>query len=262
MGERLGQHFLKNAGKIEKIIGALEIKAGETIVEIGPGHGELTHELRSGNYEARIIAIEKDAKLADLLKERFGAQKNIEIIKGDALRILPSLIHNSSFIIQNYKLVGNIPYYITGRLLRILGSLEPKPQLTVLTIQKEVALRLCARPPRMNLIAAAVQFWAEPKIMDFIPKKYFSPPPKVDSAIIKLKTKQTEEKFGENYYRLAKIIFRQPRKTVFNNLRAANLTSEVKLLTLLRKNNISSIARPQNLSLETLKNLALMLYNE
>src|SRR3989344_6086795 len=191
----LGQHFLKNKAKIKKIVEALNLENGDTVIEIGPGHGELTDELGIMNNELRIIAIEKDKNLFKYLKNKFSQDKNIEIIEGDILKIFPSIIHNSSFIIQNYKIVGNIPYYITGYLLRILGELEKKPSLIVLTIQKEVAERICAirqaqGKPKMNLLAASVQFWAEPKIIGYISKKDFRPAPKVDSAIIKLAIKQ------------------------------------------------------------------------
>src|SRR4030043_2274654 len=157
----LGQNFLMNKFKLRKIADALEFKKGDTIIEIGPGHGELTKEIRNKNKEVKIITIEKDEKLAKDLKNKIynlKLDKNIEVIEGDALKILPTL--NTKYKIQNkkYKLVGNIPYYITGYLLRILGGLKLKPSIIVLTIQKEVAQRICVRPPHMNLLAASVQF--------------------------------------------------------------------------------------------------------
>lgn len=186
MSKYLGQHFLINKDKLREIIEALDLKDGDTVIEIGPGHGELTDGIM--NYESgiRVIAIEKDKNLATSLREKFLHNKNIQIIQGDVLDVLSSIIHNSSFIIQNYKIVGNIPYYITGYLLRILGELEEKPSLIVLTVQKEVAERVCAEPPRMNLLAASVQFWAKTEIVGYISKKDFQPAPEVDSAIIKL----------------------------------------------------------------------------
>ena len=201
MGNYLGQHFLINKKKIEKIIEALDLKSGDVVVEIGPGKGALTIPLCENCQKlgCKIIAVEKDKDLADDLKNKIydlGLDKNIEIIEGDALKTLPRLIHNSELRIKNYKIVGNIPYYITGYLLRILGELENKPSLIVLTIQKEVAQRVCAKPRTrrrqgyggqgMNLLAASVQFWAEPKIIGSVSKKDFWPIPKVDSAIIKL----------------------------------------------------------------------------
>ncbi len=246
MGNYLGQYFLKNKEKLRKIVEALELKDGDVVIEIGPGHGELTKELRMQNSECRIIAIEKDKKLAEDFKEKFKGDKNIEIIEGDALKVLPRLIQNSEFRIKNYKIVGNIPYYITGYLFRILGGLEyseekqasytssraklttghsgaGKPELIVLLIQKEVAERVCAKSPQINLLAASVQIWAEPKIIGYVSRNDFKPAPKVDSAIIKLTpvTFQLLSRLkcnNEKYYKFIKILFKQPRKTIVNNL--------------------------------------------
>src|SRR3989344_7110696 len=199
MPRYLGQHFLKNKAKLKKIIDALELKDGDIVVEVGPGHGELTQEIQkskipeteqvrygagknqSANWRTKIkiIAIEKDINLVKFLKEKFSKDKNIEIIEGDALKEIKNQIskikitNQNSKIIKNLKIVGNIPYYITGYLLRILGELENKPSLIVLTIQKEVAQRVCAKPPKMNLLAASIQFWAEPKIIGSVSKKDF-----------------------------------------------------------------------------------------
>ena len=182
----LGQNFLLNKEKIKEIVGALDVKSGDTVVEIGPGHGEITRELRIRNKELRIIAIEKDENLARNLEDGIGDEKT-KIIEGDVLKMLPSIIHNSLFKIQDYKLVGNIPYYITGFLLRTISELKNKPSITVLTVQKEVAKRICGE---MSLLSASVRYWAEPEIIGIIPKSDFSPQPKVDSAIIRLKTRE------------------------------------------------------------------------
>ncbi len=276
---KLGQHFLKNREKLRKIAASLEIEKNDTIVEIGPGHGELTDELRSKNYELRVIAVEKDAELSQLLKEKFSTQKNIEIIEGDALKIISELpkIYNSSSSLSlkthqslndlrlsepnglppiTYKLVGNIPYYITGKLLRTLSELETKPKIAVLTVQKEVAERIVAKPPKMNLLAASVQVWAEPEIVDYIPKKDFSPQPKVDSAIIKLVTKPviSHKSSVISYYNLIKVLFKQPRKTILNNLSA--LKPKAEILPILERLKINSGDRPQNLDLKKIKELS------
>lgn len=259
MPEYLGQHFLKNKEKLQKIVDALELKNNDIVIEIGPGHGELTEELRIKNYELgiRIIAIEKDGELTDKLKEKFSQDKNIEIIQGDALKILPELKAN------NYKIVGNIPYYITGYLFRILGELEQKPSLIVLLIQKEVAERICVEPPKMNLLAASVQIWAEPKIIDYVLRKDFLPQPKVDSAIIKLAIKVQPLAIRENtekYYQFIKIIFKQPRKTIVNNL-VSSIKYQVlgvkkeEIVKKLQEIGMGTNARPQNLSIEQIKKL-------
>lgn len=229
----LGQNFLTNKNKIKEIVESLELKDGDVVIEIGPGHGELTEELaKSEERKAKskeekgikIIAIEKDEELAKDLKIKFQNNNNIEIIGGDALEILLNFTEKLKNL-KTYKLAGNIPYYITGYLFRILGEFENKPEIIVLTIQKEVAERVCAEPPKMNLLAASVQFWAKTEIVSYISKKDFDPIPKVDSAIIKLKVESDPSAGGvksrieeENYYHFIKILFKQPRKTILNNL--------------------------------------------
>ena len=267
-----GQHFLKNKSKLRKIVEALDLKSGDTVIEIGPGHGELTQEIRNEKLDIRIIAIEKDPRLV-AWNLKHEALTNVEIVEGDALKILPqlcSMLHASSF-----KIVGNIPYYITGYLFRILGELENKPEVIVLTIQKEVAERVCARPPKMNLLAASIQFWAEPKIIGYISKHDFKPQPKVDSAILKLKMRDEKlspcgrcpegtEMRDNYYYELIKIVFKQPRKTILNNLVEADLRGLERGSTRINKEELMGILfsiginpndRPQNLSVEHLMDL-------
>ena len=246
--KKLGQHFLINREKIKKIVEALELKNNDTIIEIGSGHGELTEKLSIINFQLSIIAIEKDEKLDDCLHKKFSKNKNIKIIKGDALKFLKPYVLN----LKSYKLLGNIPYYITGYLLRLIGELESKPQLCIFTLQKEVAERIAAKPPKMNLLAASVQFWAEPKIIDLIPKTDFSPRPKVDSAVIKLTPYPKPHTLNpEHYYKFIKILFKQPRKTILNNITKGyeNLSRE-KLAETLKRAGINPSDRPQNLDLE------------
>lgn len=324
--QKLGQHFLINKSALRKIAEAVDIQEGDTIIEIGPGHGELTKELLAISVERldknpaegkgiKIIAIEKDPALAQELRKNFqfstrppdrqvsNAQIQnskfiihnsiIEIIEGDAREILPSIIHHSSFVIHNYKLVGNIPYYLTGYLLRIISELENKPSLCVFTIQKEVAERIVAQPPKMNpdrsrdrsqqinetsqripnipdgatsanhrsrsasngmnKLSASVQFWAEPKILQILPRRDFKPAPKVDSAIITLSPRiyaDLTQINAERYYRMVKILFQQPRKTILNNLSTPDLPPREEILKILQKLDILPNDRPQNLSVE------------
>ncbi len=273
MGQKLGQHFLKNKEKIKKIVGSLDLKRGDFVIEIGPGYGELTRELeiRSEKLGVKIIAIEKDPKLVNSLREELKPS-GIEIIEGDALKILPELpkTYNSSNLRssepnglkpETYKLVGNIPYYITGRLLRVLGELELKPKLIILTTQKEVAERICAEPPKMNLLAASVQFWAKPEIVDYIPKKDFKPQPKVDSAIIRLRTRDYESKIMGDYYKFIKILFKQPRKTILNNLASGLNLKKDEVIKKLGILEINPLDRPQNIDIATIQKLVRILYN-
>ena len=251
MPQKLGQHFLKNEQKLRETARALELQADDKVIEIGPGHGELTKYIAE---RAEVIAIEKDALLASKLKQKFEKLKNVQIVEGNALELLPKL--TKPFKI--YKITGNIPYYITGKLLRTLSELASKPTLTVLTIQKEVAERLTAKPPRMNLLAAAVQFWVEPEILDFVSKTEFSPRPKVDSATICLHMKAYDAVIAATYYQLIKILFKQPRKTVLNNLSQAFPKGIA--LAMLQKIDIVPQLRPQNLTIEKILSLSRQLH--
>ena len=222
MPQYLGQHFLKNKKKLKEIIDALDLKMGDVVIEIGPGKGALTIPLaeKCRELNCKIIAIEKDKYLENNLRSKIYdlGIKNVEIIEDDILKILPKLTTNyglrtTDYELRttNYKIVGNIPYYITGYLFHILGELENKPELIVLLIQKEVAERVCAKPKKMNLLAASAQFWAEPEIISYVSKNDFSPPPKVESAIIKLTPITLDRRSSmqcneDDYYKFIKIL--------------------------------------------------------
>jgi 16S rRNA (adenine1518-N6/adenine1519-N6)-dimethyltransferase len=246
----LGQHFLKDHAVVQKIIAAIEVRRGEMIVEIGSGHGELTIPLAKicDEVGARLVAVEKDKRLAGELENRKLELKGLEIIFGDVLKVF-----NSHFLIPNsFKIVGNIPYYLTGRLLRVVSELKNPPERCVLMVQKEVAERLIAQPPDMNRLAASVQYWAEPKIAVRVSKEKFAPQPKVDSAVVILKRK-IEPAFpdGERYFAAVRALFAQPRKTILNNLeivgKKAGIPKE-KTAMQLKSVGVQPGDRPQNLS--------------
>ena len=252
---RLGQHFLTNKAVISKIVAALELQntkheapnTKQAVVEVGPGHGELTEEIL--RYPIKLIAIEKDPNLVQKLKDKFSINNyQFSIIEGDILKILPNLTWKLK--IDHWKLVGNIPYYLTGFLFRIISELENKPILIVFTIQKEVAERIIAQPPKMNKLAASVQLWAEPEIIAMLPPTDFNPPPKVSSAVIKLKIKEKTGIDEEKYYKIINILFKQPRKTIKNNLKNTNLLEKLEELEL------TGQERPQDLTIEQIKTLS------
>jgi 16S rRNA (adenine1518-N6/adenine1519-N6)-dimethyltransferase len=258
---RLGQHFLKNRSVLKKITGALELDSKDVVVEVGPGHGELTAAIADPeNGVHKIVAVEKDAKLITPLTERFSKNSSVEIREGDILEVLSTLANEKPFAARDWKLVGNIPYYITGKLLRTIGELKNKPERSVFMVQKEVAERMCAAPPDMNRLAASIQFWTDAKIIVHIPKSDFAPPPKVDSAVVLLKTKSPASKIEpDRYYEFVRALFSQPRKTILNNLAAhagKNTAIKAKLEDFIKNLGIDPGARPQNLRIEDIESLA------
>ncbi len=255
--QKLGQHFLKDTKVLEKIAG--QIDAGTThIIEIGPGHGELTKQLRIQNKKAKIISIEKDSRLAQSLTEYFFDDPLTEIVEGDALKILPYIIEARKNELEKYTLIGNIPYYITGYLLRTVSELDAYPEETTLLIQKEVAERITSHPPEMNRLAASVQFWGDPKIVLTVPPGAFNPPPKVDSAVINILTKKNFPVDKARYYETVRLLFAQPRKTILNNL--SEKISKKESSELLEKLDIPLGDRPQNLSIEKIVAITEKLY--
>ncbi len=256
---KLGQHFLHNQSVVNKIINELAVTKGEVVIEIGPGEGALTLPLLSACEKkgALLIAVERDNELADAFSLAHPEDK-VEIIRGDVLKALPAIVSRPGFAPVGYKIVGNIPYYITGHLLRVVGELERKPSRVVIMIQREVAKRLTAKPPEMNLLAAATQFWADTRLIANLKPGDFTPPPKVHSAVVGLSVRPTaREVSGEDYYRTIKVLFKQPRKTILNNIAEA-IPKEKRSMTapFLDGIMIKSGSRPQDLSISDILRLA------
>ncbi len=261
---KLGQHFLKNERIVKRIIDAIEVSLNDRVIEIGPGHGELTFPLLKTCTAAgaSLSVIEKDGRLAADLAEKLEGVA--DVTPGDALEAIGEILSRPEN--RTVKLTGNLPYYITGHLLRIISEASRRPERCVFMVQREVAERICARPPRMNRLAASVQFWSDPEIVTAVPRGDFSPPPKVESAVISLKRKKTGAgDMEERYYRAIRTIFSQPRKTLGNNI-AAELkrggvskeasTAKISLLG----DGILPTQRPQDLSVEQISRIAEALF--
>ncbi len=255
--KRLGQNFLIKTSVLEKTIEAAELSPGDIVLEIGPGIGNLSQEI--AKRTKKLIAVEKDKKMVEILKETLKDFKNIEIIQGDILKT-----DVSSYKLQatNYKLVANLPYYITSPVIRMfLESLNP-PKLMVLMVQKEVAERICARPPKMNLLAVSVQFYGKPEIVSLVSKKSFWPSPKVDSAILRITQIHTDRKTdSRRFFKIVKAGFSHPRKQLVNNLLALDSLNGVKLdkasiKKWLEQNKIKPSQRAETLSIKNWINLA------
>lgn len=260
----LGQNFLKDKNILKKIAESIEMQDKDFIFEIGAGHGELTQELMqliniSKLKNVKILAIEKDKKLFKELKKKFK-NKNLKLINKDVLKIIPKI---KQFLPQNendFKIIGNIPYYITGKILRQISDLKNKPKICVFTLQKEVGERILSLTPKLNKLSAIINFWAETELILKINKKYFYPQPKVDSVVLKLKTKKNISEISElKYYETVNILFKQPRKTILNNL-LFFYKDKNKITSILKTLNLDPQSRPQNLSINQIIEIAKNLY--
>ena len=245
--KRLGQNFLINKGILEKIIKTSDLSGKDTVLEIGSGAGSLTIEL--AKKVKKVVAVEKDGKMCEVLKEALKSQniKNVEIVKEDILKI-----DVSSFNLKKYKVVANIPYYLTSRLIRKLLESSNHPLEIILMIQKEVAGRICSKPPKMSLLSVSVQFYAKPKIICFVSKRSFWPQPKIDSAIIKIVPLgvKTPEKFNRQFFRIVKAGFSQPRKQLANNLSKKLKMNKADVEAWLLKNGINPRQRAETLDIK------------
>ena len=175
----LGQHWLRDRDTLAHIAISADLKPDDTVLEIGPGLGTLTSELlrRAG----KVIAVEFDSELARKLPAQFPG-KNLEVVQGDILKF------DLSTMPIGYKVVANVPYYITSKIVKMLMTDANKPSITVLLVQKEVAERLAAEPGKMSILAISAQVFADVTLGDKVPAVLFTPPPKVDSQVVILKT--------------------------------------------------------------------------
>lgn len=254
--KRLGQNFLISRTVLHKIIQVADIQKSDVILEIGAGIGTLTKEL--ARKAKHIVAIEKDKRMITVLKETLKNFSNVKIIQADILKL-----ENGSIVkllnCSNYKVVANLPYYITSPIIKKFLESENPPSQMVLMIQKEVAQRIIAKPPRMNLLAVSVQFYSKPKIISYVSKKCFWPEPKVDSAILQIAPLINADKRLINadlFFKIAKAGFSHPRKQLINNLSKKLELEKEKVKDWLFENNIEPSQRAQTLSLKDWTNLA------
>lgn len=252
---KLGQHFLRSDAILTRIARAIEATDGAPIVEIGPGHGELTRHIAQIYPNSPLILIERDHDFIAPLHENFPAASIIEGDAGDRLSSTIPALHNPWF------LVGNIPYYITGDLMRTLFHIQHRPHRSVFLIQKEVAERITATPPHMNRLAASVQYWAKSTTLFSVPRTAFSPPPKVVSAVIQIGRAPETPAISPNHYDTAiRTLFAQPRKTIFNNLR--DVIPQYQATQILETLSLPPTLRPQNLTVNNISDIARLLPNK
>ena len=249
MGSRLGQHFLISERFQRRIAALVSL---EKVIEIGPGKGALTrHLVREGR---EIVAIEKDSRFVPFLGETFPS---LTIIEGDVREVLVDVVASFS---TPYEIVGNIPYYLSGFLFRMIGALEVKPEKCVFLIQKEVAEKL-TDVSSMNILRAFVLLWGDPVYEFGVSSRHFSPPPRVDSAVVSItKTKKGYSGNESVYAQLVKTLFAHPRKTLRKNVMLG--TYDKKEIAVIEASGIDMNLRPGDLTFDMLCRIALLLENK
>lgn len=246
----LGQHFLSTPGPARALVRALALTEGDTVVEVGPGHGELTRFIAEAPI-ARLICIERDVRLAASLVRRYESDDRVTVVHGDVREVLAE---TTASLGDSWKLAGNIPYYLTSYLVRLMGDLPNPPARAALLMQLEVAERISAAPGRFTKLAAFAGLWAETEIVAKVPRSAFSPPPKVESAILSFIRKGTQVADRPAYEAVTRAAFSQPRKVLANNLALPGMTKE-RLIEILREAGLPDQARPHDLSVERIEAL-------
>lgn len=246
----LGQNFLKSEAALREIITAGEINPGDFVLEIGPGQGALTEKILETG--ATVLAVEKDHSLLPVLKEKFAnyiQSGKLQIIEEDILEFKTDVLP------KKYKLIANIPYYITGAIIRNFLETNRQPETMVLLVQKEVAERIIARDGKESILSISVKAYCEPKFIKTVLAGSFVPAPKVDSAII-LFENISKKNFEENnldekkFFEIVKEGFSHKRKILRKNLQDVASKYNRDINTIFIKANISPKSRPEDLQLK------------
>lgn len=237
----LGQHWLNDPASLEAM--SADVAPADVVLEIGPGLGSLTRRLLG--KASKVVAIEKDEALAARLLTEFKNER-LEVVIGDILQF------DLTSLPAGYKVVANIPYYLTSNLIRVLSESSNPPSAVTLLIQREVAERLAAAPGQMSVLAVTAQFYWQVSLGRVVEAELFDPPPKVDSQIVSLTRRQKPpfEVNDKDFFRLVKAGFSQKRKTLLNSLSAGLAISRPEVSNLLQVSNVNPSARAQTLSLD------------
>lgn len=246
----LGQHWLKDRLILEAIADSAAIQPTDTILEIGPGLGTLTSVLLSRAKE--VVAVEYDGDLAARLPGQFPG-KNLHVFHNDILQF------DLTELPADYKVVANVPYYITSKIVQLLSEAANPPSLAVLLVQKEVAERLAARPGDMSILAVSAQLYHEVELGTLVPAAYFTPPPKVDSQVVVLRRREQPlfpELESKQFFRVVKAGFSAKRKKLRSSLSGGMAISKPEAEKLLSTAGIDPDVRAESLSLEEWARLA------
>jgi len=284
--QSLAQNFLVDEAHLARIAAAATLTKEDIVLEIGPGPGTLTDHLAA--QAGRVIAVELDNRLIEPLQQRFAEQPHVTILHGDILELAPGALVGqavgderretgetdetirksqpaarpiaqgaelllSSYPLSSYKVVANLPYYITSAVLRHLLEAEVPPTVIVVLVQKEVAERICAGPGKLSLLAVSVQFYAQPTLVHQVPAGAFYPPPKVDSAVLRLDcypAPVVADVAPEEFFRVVRAGFSQKRKQLGNTLSTGLHLSKADAVALLTAAHIDPKRRAETLTLE------------
>lgn len=238
----LGQHFLVDAEALNSIVEAAELTKEDKVIEVGPGMGVLTRELCKKAKE--VVALEFDKAMISIVKTSCIKHTNLTVENIDVLKFDTSGL-------GQYKLVANLPYYITSAVLRLFLEAANKPEQMVVLVQREVAERICAKPSRMSILAISVQFYGNPQIVEVVPRTSFFPAPKVDSAILRIKVykKPLFDVDPALFFRIVKAGFGEKRKQLINSISGGLKLNRETTETLLKDAGINVISRAESLAM-------------
>ena len=242
----LGQHWLEDAASLEAMCDAAEVQMDDQVLEIGPGKGSLTRRLLA--RDAEVLAIEYDGSLARALRQNFlnDADARIRVEEADIRT------YDFGTLPPDYKIVANIPYYLSAYLFRLLTETPNKPTVAALLVQKEVAERVCALPGQMSLLSVVMQYYYQCDLGPVVPARLFTPPPKVDSQVLQL-LRRSELLFDgvveKDYFRLVKAGFSNRRKTLLNSLAAGLRRDKTDIQEKLQRAGLRPMSRPQELGM-------------
>ncbi len=267
----LGQNFLIDENVLRRIVRAADVAPDDLVVEVGPGVGTLTYELALA--ARRVVAVELDQHMVAILRRTLASMANVSVVHADVLKVdIAALLAGEGQPGGSmattpglppavaYKVVANLPYYITSATIRKFLDQPLKPSLMVLMVQHEVAQRICAGPGALSLLAVSVQFYAAPSLVLRLPAGAFYPAPKVDSALVRLDVRAGQRGVdSERFFRVVSAGFSQRRKQLRNSLAAGLQVSAAESEALLRRAGIDPQRRAQTLALEEWERLANLL---
>ncbi len=251
----LGQHFLVDDRALQRIIAAAGLTPDDTVIEVGPGLGVLTDEL--ARQAGKVVAVELDSRLAELLRERLAPFPNVTIVTADILKVDPAQLLRPAGGAEtppSYKVVANLPYYITSAVLRHFLESSLPPCLMLVMVQREVAAQIVARPSDMSILSVSIQVYGRPEIVAKVPARSFYPSPDVDSALLRITVyPRPAADFGtdrEGFFKLVRAGFSTPRKQIVNSLANGLGLPRTEILPLLERAGILPQRRAETLNLE------------